>query len=56
MQLTGQTGLAEQLIGEVKKLQQEVGMYRAKLRTATEIIEKMPSEGAIKSTQSHMGP
>jgi hypothetical protein len=39
--------LAEQLIGEVKKQQQEVKVYQAKLRTATEIIEKMPSEGEL---------
>lgn len=38
-------GLAERLVGEVRKLQQELFVYRAKLSTATEIIEKMPSEG-----------
>lgn len=38
-------GLAEQLVVEVRRLHQELGVYQAKLNTATEIIEKMPSEG-----------
>ncbi len=40
-------GLADQLVGEVKKLQQEVSVCRGKLKNATDIIEKMPSESKL---------
>lgn len=38
-------GLAEQLVQEVKRLQQELNLTKAKLATAEELIHKMPSEG-----------
>lgn len=39
------SGLAEQLVQEVKRLQQELSLTKTKLATAEELIHKMPSEG-----------
>ena len=41
-------GLAEQLVSEVRSLQHELAVSRIKLKTATVIIDKMPSEGGIR--------
>lgn len=43
-------GLAEQLVGEVRHLQQELATTRAKLSTAEDMLRKMPSEGESLST------
>ena len=40
-------GLAEQLVQEVKRLQQELSLTKTKLATAEELIHKMPSEGVL---------
>lgn len=40
-----QTALAEQLVCEVRRLQQELAMTRAKLESAEDVLSKMPSEG-----------
>ena len=37
--------LAEQLVSEVKRLQQELAITKSKLQSASEMISKMPSEG-----------
>ena len=37
--------LAEQLVCEVRKLQQELARTQARLESAEETISKMPSEG-----------
>ena len=37
--------LAEQLVSEVKRLQQELAVTKSKLQSAGEVIAKMPSEG-----------
>ena len=39
------TALAEQLVSEVKRLQQELAITKSKLQSASEMISKMPSEG-----------
>ncbi|CAI8040850.1 Ski oncogene, partial [Geodia barretti] len=41
-------GLAEQLVLEVKRLQQELSLTRTKLTTAEELIHKMPSEACMR--------
>ena len=48
------TGLAEQLVLEVKRLQQELNHTKTKLSTAEEMIQKMPSEGVAISLISHL--
>ena len=45
-------GLAEQLVQEVKTLQQELSLTKTKLATAEELIHKMPSEGTVLPTIS----
>ena len=38
-------GLAEQLLSDVKRLEQEMAFSKTKLQAAQDIITKMPSEG-----------
>lgn len=45
---TSALGLAEQLVLEVKRLQQELSLTKTKLSTAEELIHKMPSEACMR--------